>query len=103
MANDANCFALSEATDGAGAGHDVVFGVIAGTGVGGGVCVHGRVLQGAHAIAGEWGHNPAAARTSSEEVVDAPRCYCGKIGLHRELVQRPGTGRAVSRARLAGR
>jgi fructokinase len=79
MANDANCFALSEATDGAGAERDVVFGVIAGTGVGGGVCVHGRVLNGAHAIAGEWGHNPLPWPTL-EEVRDAPRCYCGKMG-----------------------
>jgi fructokinase len=79
MANDANCFALSEASDGAGAGHDVVFGVIAGTGVGGGVCIHGRVLNGAHAIAGEWGHNPLPS-PSMDEVADAPRCYCGKVG-----------------------
>jgi len=79
MANDANCFALSEATDGAGAGHDIVFGVIAGTGVGGGVCVHGRVLNGAHAIAGEWGHNPLP-RPSLDEAAGAPHCYCGKSG-----------------------
>jgi len=79
MANDANCFALSEATDGAGAGHGIVFGVIAGTGVGGGVCVHARVLNGAHAIAGEWGHNPLP-RPSPDEIADAPRCYCGKSG-----------------------
>jgi fructokinase len=79
MENDANCFALSEATDGAGAGRDVVFGVIAGTGVGGGVCVHGRVLHGAHSIAGEWGHNPLPS-PAVEEVSAAPRCYCGKRG-----------------------
>jgi fructokinase len=60
VANDANCFALSEATDGAGAGGDVVFGVIIGTGVGGGIVVGGRLLTGPHAIAGEWGHNPLA-------------------------------------------
>ncbi|MEZ5287794.1 MAG: ROK family protein [Vicinamibacterales bacterium] len=60
VANDANCFALSEATDGAGAGASVVFGVILGTGVGGGLVVNGRLLQGAHHIAGEWGHNPYA-------------------------------------------
>ncbi len=59
--NDANCFALSEATDGAGAGAEVVFGVILGTGVGGGIVVRGRVLMGANAIAGEWGHNPLPA------------------------------------------
>jgi fructokinase len=79
VANDANCFALSEATDGAAAGCDIVFGIIAGTGVGGGVCVGGRVLTGAHAIAGEWGHNPLP-RPSVEEVQNAPACYCGRSG-----------------------
>ncbi|MGD0190714.1 MAG: ROK family protein [Rhizomicrobium sp.] len=77
-ANDANCFALSEASDGAAAGADVVFGIIAGTGVGGGVCVHGRVLVGAHAIAGEWGHNPLPRPRSDE--VPGPDCYCGLKG-----------------------
>jgi fructokinase len=108
MANDANCFALSEASDGAGAGHDVVFGVIAGTGVGGGVCVHGRVLQGAHAIAGEWGHNPLP-RALVEEVTDAPRCYCGKAGCIESWCSGPAlaaqyraqTGRALSGAEIA--
>ncbi len=61
--NDANCFALSETTDGAGAGYEVVFGIIAGTGVGGGICIEGRVLSGAHGIAGEWGHNPSSRTT----------------------------------------
>jgi fructokinase len=79
VANDANCFALSEATDGAAAGQDIVFGIIAGTGVGGGVCVGGRVLTGAHAIAGEWGHNPLP-RPSVAEVENAPQCYCGQRG-----------------------
>lgn len=78
VANDANCFALSEATDGAAAGADIVFGIIAGTGVGGGVCVGGRVLTGAHAIAGEWGHNPLPSPRSDE--LPGPVCYCGKIG-----------------------
>jgi fructokinase len=78
VANDANCFALSEATDGAAAGADIVFGIIAGTGVGGGVCVGGRVLTGAHAIAGEWGHNPLPAPRADE--LPGPVCYCGKIG-----------------------
>jgi fructokinase len=78
VANDANCFALSEATDGAGAGRDVVFGIIAGTGVGSGVCVGGRVLNGAHAIAGEWGHNPLPAPRPDE--LPGPSCYCGKHG-----------------------
>ena len=79
LANDANCFALSEATDGAAAGACVVFGVIAGTGVGGGVVVNGQVLGGAHGIAGEWGHIPLPA-PSVEEVTSAPLCYCGKRG-----------------------
>jgi fructokinase len=79
VANDANCFALSEATDGAAAGRDIVFGIIAGTGVGGGVCVGGRELTGAHAIAGEWGHNPLPG-PSLAEVENAPQCYCGRRG-----------------------
>jgi len=78
VANDANCFALSEATDGAAAGADIVFGIIAGTGVGGGVCLGGRVLTGAHAIAGEWGHNPLPSPRPDE--LPGPVCYCGKIG-----------------------
>jgi fructokinase len=78
VANDANCFALSEATDGAAAGADIVFGLIAGTGIGGGVCVGGRVLTGAHAIAGEWGHNPLPSPRPDE--LPGPVCYCGKIG-----------------------
>jgi fructokinase len=79
LANDANCFALSEASDGAAAGAGIVFGVIAGTGVGGGVVVDGKVLNGAHGIGGEWGHIPLPAPTV-EEVTDAPLCYCGKRG-----------------------
>ena len=78
--NDANCFALSEAADGAGAGYDIVFGIIAGTGVGGGICVGGRVLSGAHGIAGEWGHNPLPSPRGPREIGDPPRCYCGRSG-----------------------
>lgn len=78
--NDANCFALSESTDGAGSGRDIVFGLIAGTGVGGGICIEGRVLRGAHSIAGEWGHNPLPGPLSQEEFSAAPRCYCGRYG-----------------------
>jgi fructokinase len=78
MCNDANCFALSEATDGAGAGLEVVFGVIIGTGVGGGLVVHGRPLVGPNAIAGEWGHNPLPWPEDSERP-GAP-CFCGKTG-----------------------
>ncbi|MDE2265381.1 MAG: ROK family protein [Alphaproteobacteria bacterium] len=77
--NDANCFALSEATDGGGVGFSNVFGIIVGTGVGGGVCVGGHLLPGAHGIAGEWGHNPLPAREPLE-IENAPDCYCGKRG-----------------------
>src|SRR4029079_18922367 len=76
--NDANCFALSEAADGAGAGASVVFGVILGTGVGGGVVIDGRCVVGANLIAGEWGHNPLPWMTADE--FPGPPCYCGKSG-----------------------
>lgn len=78
VANDANCFAVSEATDGAAAGAEVVFGVIVGTGTGGGVVVNGRPLTGANAIAGEWGHNPLPWPRPEE--LPGPECYCGKQG-----------------------
>lgn len=78
LANDANCFALSEAIDGAGRGARVVFGVILGTGVGGGIVVDGRVLEGANAIAGEWGHNPLPL-PSGDDLPLRP-CYCGRAG-----------------------
>jgi len=78
VANDANCFALSEASDGAGTGSRVVFGVIVGTGTGGGVVVDGKVLTGPHAIAGEWGHNPLPWPRDDER--PGPACYCGKSG-----------------------
>jgi fructokinase len=77
VANDANCFTLSEASDGAGKDAHVVFGIIAGTGVGGGVAVGKQVLNGAHAITGEWGHNPLPAARPDETITD-PNCYCGK-------------------------
>jgi len=76
--NDANCFALSEATDGAGAGHRVVFGVILGTGVGGGIVVDGKLLTGPNRIAGEWGHNPLPWPRNDER--PGPPCYCGMNG-----------------------
>ncbi len=88
LANDANCFVLSEATDGAGAGADVVFGVIAGTGTGGGVAVHGKVLEGPHGLAGEWGHNPLPGM-SAEELTEAPACYCGKRGCIESWISGP--------------
>lgn len=78
LANDANCFALSEATDGAAGGLETVFGVILGTGVGGGVVIGGRVLLGANAIAGEWGHNPLP--WSGPDEIPGPPCYCGRAG-----------------------
>ena len=78
FANDANCFALSEASDGAGAGARVVFGVILGTGVGGGIVVDGRALTGANAIAGEWGHNMLPWPEADEW--PGPPCYCGRQG-----------------------
>jgi fructokinase len=100
LANDANCFALSEASDGAAAGAGIVFGVIAGTGVGGGVVVNGKVIGGAHGIGGEWGHIPLPA-PSVEEVQDAPLCYCGKRGCLE--VWCSGTGLAADFKRTTGR
>jgi fructokinase len=78
LANDANCFALSEATDGAGAAVETVFGVILGTGVGGGIAIRRQILVGANAIAGEWGHNPMPWPTPDE--VAGPPCWCGRSG-----------------------
>jgi fructokinase len=78
FANDANCFALSEAVDGAAAGAAIVFGAILGTGVGGGIVVHGRLLTGANAIAGEWGHSPLPWPGDDER--PGPTCYCGRHG-----------------------
>lgn len=75
--NDANCFALSEAVDGAGADADVVFGVILGTGVGGGVVIGRQILNGCNSIGGEWGHNPLSPRSPRARTT-ARRCYCGK-------------------------
>lgn len=89
LANDANCFALSEATDGAGKDHAVVFGVIAGTGLGGGVVVNGKALDGAHGVAGEWGHMPLPGMDVAEWD-EAPACYCGKRGCLETWVSGPG-------------
>ncbi|BDG02979.1 ROK family protein [Anaeromyxobacter oryzae] len=88
LANDANCFALSEATDGAGRGAVVVFGVILGTGCGGGVVVRGQVLTGRNAIAGEWGHNPLP--WAGEGEWPGPPCHCGRRGCVEGFVS--GTG-----------
>ena len=98
LENDANCFALSEATDGAAAGAGSVFGVILGTGVGGGVVIGGQLVRGPNAIAGEWGHNPLPWSSAWER--PGPACYCGKrgcietwlsgAGLTREILLRTG-------------
>jgi fructokinase len=82
IANDADCFALSEALDGAGKGHGVVFGVILGTGVGGGLVFHGRLHEGPQHIAGEWGHNILEP--------DGPPCYCGRRGCVETFLSGPG-------------
>ena len=88
FANDANCFALSEASDGAAAGAACVFGVILGTGVGGGVVAHGRVLTGANAVAGEWGHNAVPWPEDGEW--PGPACYCGRSGCIETFLSGPG-------------
>jgi fructokinase len=96
--NDANCFALSEAMDGAGADHKVVFGVILGTGVGGGIVVDRAVISGPNRIAGEWGHNPLPWPADSER--PGPACYCGKTGCIETFISGPGFSR--DHAALAG-
>ena len=88
LANDANCFALSEAIDGAARGLETVFGVILGTGVGGGIAISGRVLVGANAIAGEWGHNPLP--WPAPEEIPGPPCYCGRLGCIETFLSGPG-------------
>jgi fructokinase len=88
IANDANCFALSEAVDGAGAAADVVFGVILGTGVGGGIVVRRRIVTGANAIAGEWGHNPLPLPAPEDHPL--PLCYCGRRGCVETYLSGPG-------------
>ena len=91
LSNDANCFALSEAVDGAGAGAKSVFGVILGTGVGGGIVIDGKVIDGPNAIAGEWGHNPLPWPRDSEH--PGTRCYCGKQGCIETWLSGPGLAR----------
>lgn len=88
ISNDANCFALSEATDGAAAGAEVVFGVIIGTGTGAGIAVNGHVLTGANGIAGEWGHNPLPWPEDAE--LPGPACYCGRHGCIETFLSGPG-------------
>ena len=109
LANDANCFALSEATDGAAAGYRTVFGVILGTGVGGGITIDGRILVGNNAIAGEWGHNPLPWPTVEE--LPGAACYCGRYGCIETFLSGPGmaadhrnrTGRDLPAAEIARR
>ena len=91
LANDANCFALSEATDGAAKGASVVFGVIVGTGTGAGVVVNQQVLTGPNAIAGEWGHNPLPWPRDDER--PGTDCYCGKQGCIETFLSGPGLER----------
>jgi fructokinase len=93
-ANDANCFALSEAVDGAAAGARCVFGVIVGTGTGGGIVVEGRVLTGANSVAGEWGHNPLPwPRLHDQAEWPGPPCYCGRTGCIETFLSGPGLAR----------
>ena len=107
--NDANCFALSEATDGSAAGYGVVFGVILGTGCGGGLVMHGSVHRGPHGIAGEWGHNPLPRPRDDER--PGPRCYCGRLGCVEAFLSGPSlardhqerTGEARTAAEIADR
>lgn len=98
LANDANCFALSEATDGAGAGAQSVFGVIIGTGCGGGLVFDGKLQNGANGIGGEWGHNPLAAPTADE--LPGPPCYCGRHGCNEVWIS--GSGFARDHEAIAG-
>ena len=99
IANDANCFALSEAADGAGSGKRVVFGVILGTGVGGGIAVNASIITGPNAIAGEWGHNPLPWPEADE--IPCPPCFCGKHGCVETWLSGPAL--AADFARAAGR
>jgi len=96
LANDANCFALSEAVDGAAAGSEVVVGVIVGTGTGGGLVVRGEVLRGLNGIAGEWGHNPLPWPRADE--LPGPSCYCGLRGCIETFLSGPGMARDFEQA-----
>jgi fructokinase len=108
IANDANCFALSEAVDGAARGAHVVFGVILGTGAGSGVVVGRRVIEGPNLNAGEWGHNPLPWMSADE--YPGPRCSCGRLGCIEQFVSGPAlerdhaatTGRALQPPAIAG-
>lgn len=99
LANDANCFALSEAVDGAAAGAEVVFGVIIGTGTGGGVVVRQKLIEGSNGIGGEWGHNPLPWPQAGEGY-DGPSCYCGQHSCIETFLS--GTGLAADHLRVTG-
>ncbi len=99
LANDANCFALSEATDGAASGVETVFGVILGTGCGGGIVRHGRLMDGPRGVGGEWGHNPLPWAQADE--VPGPLCWCGRLGCMETWVSGPAL--AADYARASGR
>ncbi|WP_297364152.1 ROK family protein [Thauera sp.] len=109
LANDANCLAISEASDGAGAGARTVFAAILGTGVGGGIVIDGRLLTGANAVAGEWGHNPLPLPTADD--LPLPSCYCGRCGCIETYLSGPGmtadhrlhAGETVDAALIAAR
>ncbi len=98
LENDANCLALSEATDGAGAGATTLFAAILGTGVGGGIVAHGRLLTGINRIAGEWGHSPLPQPEARD--LPAPACYCGRLGCIETYLSGPGL--AADHARRQG-
>ena len=99
LENDANCFALSEASDGAAAGRGCVFGAILGTGTGGGVILNGRILRGRNSVGGEWGHNPLPWPEDSER--PGHPCYCGQRGCIETFVSGPGLARDYSAATAA--
>jgi fructokinase len=101
MTNDANCLALSEATDGAGAGARIVFAAILGTGVGGGIAIDARVHEGPNAIAGEWGHTPLP--WMREDEFPGPACYCGRRGCLETFLSGPAFAREVSFERYLDR
>ncbi|QBM17448.1 fructokinase [Marinobacter sp. JH2] len=98
VTNDANCLALSEATDGAGKGHNVVFAAILGTGCGAGVSINGRILTGPNGVAGEWGHNPLAWTPQTE--LDQRPCFCGRYGCNETFLS--GTGLSLTHRLLHG-
>ncbi|KKN61268.1 hypothetical protein LCGC14_0523480 [marine sediment metagenome] len=98
VTNDANCLALSEATDGAGANHNLVFAAILGTGCGAGISVNGRILSGPNGVAGEWGHNPLAWTPQSELALRP--CFCGRYGCNETFLS--GIGLSLTHKRLSG-